>query len=139
MTVRDYAPGNVKLVITPVPPAAEPMFSPARSRHAYYFAAVQQAILQSICHSDITVPGRYRLAIKLWVEPSGAVAAVKFLDTTGDAARDRMLSVDLEHMEIGVPPPPDMRQPITLMIQPQSAHGVPACGDAGGETRQTSN
>jgi hypothetical protein len=127
LTVRDYAPGDVKLVLAPISPD-QPAFSPTTSTHAGYFAAVQQALLRAICRVRATRPGSYRLAIKLWVQPSGEVAHVKFLDTTGDAARDTALDLAVQRLDIGEPPPPDFQQPITLVILPRAQYADLDCG-----------
>jgi hypothetical protein len=126
LTVRDYAPGDVKLVLAPLSPD-QSVFSPVTSPHARYFADVQQAILNATCRAGITRPGSYRLAIKLWVQPSGEVAHVKFLDTTGDAARDTALNLAFQRMDIGTPPPPDFQQPITLVILPRAQYADLGC------------
>ena len=72
LTVRAYAPGNARLVLAPAP-IAVPEFSPATSPHASYFAAVQDMILQTICRADVGLLDGHRLAIMLWLAPSGAV------------------------------------------------------------------
>jgi hypothetical protein len=138
LAIRDYAPGNVRLV-APAPSALEPEFSPANSRHAPYFAAVQRAILRAVCHADATWPGPYRLAIKLWVAPSGAVSRVKLLDTTGDGGRDMALNAALGQVDVGSAPPADFQQPITLVILPRPVRSSDDCDDADTGARHASN
>jgi hypothetical protein len=131
LAVRDYAPGSVRLV-TVSPAASVPVPGPVAGSSPFgaYFAAVQQAVLLALCRTDTTMPGSYRLAIKLWVAPSGSVARVRFLDTTGDRQRDAALGAALGQVDIGVPPPAHFQQPITLVILPRPPGG--ACVMAGG-------
>jgi hypothetical protein len=134
--ISDYSPGNIRLVLAPesfAPAMPDPAFSP----DAPYFAGVQRAVLQAMCSAG-TTPGSDRLAMKLWVEPSGAIARVKLLDSTGDASLDAALGVMLGQMDVGEPPA-DLQQPITLVVQPSSSAAAFSCETAGGDTRNKPN
>jgi hypothetical protein len=61
----------------------------------------------------------YRLAVRLWVAPSGAVQNVKFLDTSGDAGRDAVLEALFRRVVVGEAPPSDLSQPTTVLILPR--------------------
>ena len=81
-----------------------------------YFADIQRAVQQALCGDSRTAPGRYRLALKLWIGPSGAVLRSKRLDSTGDDNLDEVLDAATQAIRIGRPPPPDLPQPVTLVI-----------------------
>jgi hypothetical protein len=138
LTVRAYAPGNARLVLAPAP-IAEPDFSPATSPHASYFAAVQEMILQTICRADVGLLDGHRLAIMLWLAPSGAVTRVQLLDTIGERQRDAVLSAAFERSEVGTPLPVGLKQPITLVVRPQPSPGGRDCGGTRPELRRASN
>jgi hypothetical protein len=138
LTIRDYAPGNVRLVVAPAS-IAEPEFSPVTSPHASYFAAVQQMTLETICRTDVGLLDSRRLAVMLWFAPSGAVSRVKLLGTLGERGRDAALNAAFERSDVGAPPPPDLKQPITLVVRPQPSHGSRDCGGAGSTLRRASN
>jgi hypothetical protein len=138
LTVRAYAPGNARLVLAPAP-IAEPEFSPATSPHASYFAAVQEMILQTICRTDVGLLDGHRFAIMLWLAPAGVVTRVKLLDTLGERQRDTVLSAAFERSEVGAPLPAGLKQPITLVVRPQSSLGGRDCGGSGPELRRASN
>jgi hypothetical protein len=136
LVARNYAPGSVRLVAASV---TESEFSPASSPHASYFAAVQQMILQTICRTDISLLGSHRLAIMLWLEPSGAVARVKLLDTLGEPGRDAILKAAFQKGDISTPPPADLKQPITLVVRPGPSFGSRDCNGGASEMRRASN
>jgi hypothetical protein len=135
LIMRDYAPGNVRLVASSAT-VDDPQFSPATSPHASYFAALQQMVLQTVCRVDIGLPESGRLAVLLWLTPSGAVARVKLLHAFGERQRDAVLSAAFEVGDVGAPPPAGLKQPITLVVRPLPAPGSRDCTDTAGSQMQ---
>jgi hypothetical protein len=92
-----------------------------------YFAAVQRALLRALCRDQSTMPGPYRLALKLWIEPSGTLARAKRLDTTGDPRLDLAVDSVVQGLDVGQPVPPNLPQPIAILILPQRSQDVVNC------------
>lgn len=99
-----------------------------------YFADIQRAVHQALCSDTRTAPGRYRLALKLWIGQSGTVLRSRRLDTTGDDDLDGVLDAATRTISIGRPPPPDLPQPVTLVISPRQ--GATSCASNAANLRR---
>ncbi|MEZ0222818.1 MAG: STN domain-containing protein [Tardiphaga sp.] len=88
-------------------------------RFPQYSAALQAAVTHVLCQLRETQPGGYWVVARLWVGPSGEVTRVGVLGSTGDANRDEVLSALLRRVVIGVPPPPNLPQPTTVVVLPR--------------------
>jgi len=107
--------------------------APARiPRYPQYSAALQAAVTSAICRLRETRPGGYRVAARLWVAPSGAVARVGFLGTTGDADRDAVLAGLLGRLVISEPPPANLPQPTTVVVLPRQENAADCNADGAG-------
>ena len=104
-----------------------------------YFADIQRAVQQALCSDTRTSPGRYRLALKLWIGGSGEVLRSKRLDTTGDDNLDAVLDAAMQRMRIGRPPPSDLPQPVALVISPRHANSPASCPPSAPDLRRASN
>jgi hypothetical protein len=102
-----------------------------------YFADIQRAVQQALCSDARTAPGRYRLALKLWIGQSGTVLRSKRLDTTGDDNLDGVLDVATQAIRIGRPPPRDLPQPVTLVVSPRQ--GTTNCPSGASDLRRASS
>jgi hypothetical protein len=92
-----------------------------------YFAEVQRVVQQALCTDLRTLPGSYRLALKLWIGRLGTVLLSKRLDTTGDAARDAAIDAVMQGgLQIGQPPA-DLPQPITILISASERQEANVC------------
>ncbi len=118
LTLRILAPGTIGLVVVPRSPAADD-FSPARSPYASYYAVVQQTILKALCRVFAISRDSNRLAIKLWVDSTGTIGRLKFLDRAIDSQRDAALESAILGSDIGETPPAGFQQPVTLVILQQ--------------------
>jgi hypothetical protein len=92
-----------------------------------YFADIQQAFQTALCRNGLTSPGRYRLAVKFWVGPSGDVVRAARLDTTGDDVLDSALDAVILHISIGKAPPTNLAQPIALVVSPGDTDAASVC------------
>jgi hypothetical protein len=88
--------------------------------HERYSSAVQVAVARALCRDDDTRPGDYRIAVRLWIAPSGAVLRSALLGTTDDRARDGALSRKFGALRFERPPRL-LPQPITLLILPRAS------------------
>jgi hypothetical protein len=135
LAVEELAPETVTLKRSrqPAGPRAPAVADPP------YFAVVQRAVLRALCRVAETAPGGYRLALRLQIDPTGVVSRWKLLDSTGNADRDRAFAVALSGLDIGEPPPPDLPQPVALVILPQASRDPVDCPAAAPAARRASN
>jgi len=96
-------------------------------RYARYSGMVQDAVKRVLCRQIETRPGYYRVALQLWIAPSGVVDRSILVGTTGDAVRDTALSNLFSTLTIGEPPPAGLPQPATLLILPRSPQQTADC------------
>jgi hypothetical protein len=82
-----------------------------------YAGKIQRSIEAALCHSDSTRPGTYRLAMQIWVAPSGKVERTRVLTSMGGTQRSDDVRDILDQLTLD-PPPPDMPEPITLLLLP---------------------
>jgi hypothetical protein len=103
-----------------------------------YFADIQRAVQQALCNDARTSPGHYRLALKLWIGRSGTVLRSQRLDTTGDQNLDVVVDTTVEAIRIARPPPPDLPQPVTVVISRESPASI-NCPSAAPDSRRAPN
>lgn len=84
-----------------------------------YGARVQAQILRALCADSRTEPGDYRALLRFNVDRAGHVRQAQLLTSSGNASRDTDVLRTLEHVRVGGPPPPDMAQPITMILLPR--------------------
>ncbi len=84
-----------------------------------YALVIQARLTEALCRSPRTRPGGYRLAVQLFIDDAGAVAAMKLLGSTGDAARDAAIVRAVGALVFDSGPPPTLAQPVTILLRPQ--------------------
>lgn len=92
-----------------------------------YFALVQARVGRALCSTPETRPGAYRLLVRLWITPAGAVSRSELMGTTGETRRDLAYGNVLRNLGIGRPPPEGMPQPITLAVMPAGTAAAGGC------------
>lgn len=137
LVAREFGPGTVTLSVPIASAARASGIQPGSDPP--YFADIQRAVQQVLCSDARTSPGRYRLALKLWIGGSGEVLRSKRLDTTGDDNLDAVLDAAIQRMRIGRPPPSDLQQPIALVISPRHANNSASCPPSAPDLRRASN
>ncbi|HLH11193.1 MAG TPA: STN domain-containing protein [Methylovirgula sp.] len=105
-------------------PAAAPENS---ALYRDYSAFIQQAVLRALCEEPDMRPGAYRIALQLRLDSSGIVSSIDLLGSTGDPQRDLRVSEVLRGLSIGALPPPDLPQPIVMVILPRSSQDSGDC------------
>lgn len=103
-------------------PGAGEKVSPAASlmrSHANFMSALQTGVLAALCRTPLTRPGEYKIAIELWVAPTGIVQRSALVGSTGNAERDGMLHRALRGTSIRLAPPSNIPQPFILTIAPR--------------------
>jgi len=93
---------------------------PASLREQSYYAKAQFAILRQLCQLNTTMPGAFRVAVKLWIDHTGKVMLAKRLVDTGDPERNAALDRAFEQLDVGAPPR-ELRQPIAVLISPNGS------------------
>jgi hypothetical protein len=127
--------GSHAYTLDPLPHAgaAQPL-----PRFTNYATAIQQAVTNALCQRDETRPTHYRVVMRLWLSPAGAVTHVQLGGSTGSPSLDTAIGNALEHISIGAPVPAGLPQPVKLAILPRVTPGDAACpsSDAGGQPAQ---
>jgi Secretin and TonB N terminus short domain len=103
-----------------------PPAPPGSALYHAYSAFVQTAIVHALCGRPEARPGGYRVALRLWLDPSGIVSHADLLSSTGDSQRDSRIHDILSRISVGVAPPTKLPQPIVMVILPRRP---PASGD----------
>lgn len=87
-----------------------------------YIGRVQKALLRTLCGSADARPGGYRLALQLRLGDSGKVARMRLLDTTGSDRVDTAVTRAIQGMDVGLPPPAGLPQPVSVLLLPGGTH-----------------
>ncbi|MGR3889725.1 TonB family protein [Pseudomonas sp. 1152_12] len=85
-----------------------------------YATALQQAIEASLCRSPLTRPGSFRALVQVWVNPQGVIEHSRLVSSTGDEQRDEALVRGLATARVERPAPSSLRQPVTLLLMPDT-------------------
>ncbi|WP_152535587.1 STN domain-containing protein [Bradyrhizobium sp. Ai1a-2] len=96
---------------------------------SHFGVVLQASVMRAVCRAPKTRPGSYRIALALWIGPTGNVQSSALIGSTGDEARDAALIAVLQNVTVGVGPPAGMSQPIILTIAPRPP---PETGDCSG-------
>lgn len=97
-----------------------------------YATALQQAIEASLCRSPLTRPGSFRALVQVWVSPNGVIQYSRLVSSTGDAQRDEALVRNLGAARVERPAPSSLRQPVTLLLMPDTTGTRMECTAAKG-------
>jgi hypothetical protein len=100
----------------PLPPGTAPGLSDSN-----YAAAIQAVIQRNLCQSALTRPGGYRAVLQVWIGRDGVAQHGRLVSSTGDVVRDRALVNSLQNLRIHRPAPSSLRQPVTLLLLPDSS------------------
>ncbi len=96
---------------------------------ADFAGALQMAITKAMCTAQPDSVGRYRAALQLWIGSEGRILRAHLLESTGLKARDAQLLAQLKGVQIGRTPPPELAQPLTILLSPRPDPAA-ACRDA---------
>ncbi len=128
LAMEEVSAGRVNaFVLKPLSPQAQAAAN-ARARLERYDGLVQARVWDALCADPRTAQGDYRSLLRFRVDAAGRVHRAQLLGSTGDTRRDAVLVATLERVRIDRPPP-DMKQPLAMLILPAQAGG-PLCEDA---------
>jgi hypothetical protein len=100
-------------------PSQDAATSEVPDRRRPYFALVQHQIESVFCRNEITRPGTYRVALAFRLGSHGEVMTPRLLSSSGDVRRDGTILGLVNHVQIEEPPPPDLPQPVVMVISPK--------------------
>ncbi|WP_285415087.1 secretin and TonB N-terminal domain-containing protein [Pseudomonas sp. efr-133-TYG-5] len=112
------------LQVAQVEDVALPVDKPAPASAALnrnYATAVQAALERNLCRSPLTRPGSFRAVLQVWIGRDGVVQHNRLLTSTGDTRRDAALIDSFRTLKIDRPTPGALRQPVTLLLLPESS------------------
>ncbi|WP_165190159.1 STN domain-containing protein [Caulobacter soli] len=97
--------------------AAVPAAEGERLDLKLYGGLVRGAVHQALAGDRDLAAGRYRLTLKLWIAPSGAIDRLVAEDSTGDPDRDQAITTIVGRVVIDSPPPEGLPQPVVLVVR----------------------
>ncbi|MEW6435557.1 MAG: STN domain-containing protein [Pseudomonadota bacterium] len=126
---RPTGPHSFTIVLAPRQPfdhERADMIARQNITYRGFFASLQADVKHAFCHEAGTRPGAFRLVIKFWLSPEGQIWRSQLVGSTGDSRRDRLFSLALIGMKTDEPPP-DLPQPITMVVLPRLADEGAEC------------
>lgn len=102
--------------------------TPASQPDGRFVSALQNGVLDLLCRSSQTRPGRYKVALELWIAPNGVIQRSALMASTGDVALDTALLGALRGGSIDAAPPANVPQPFILSIAPRAPSETGDCG-----------
>jgi len=121
-------------VLVPTPPAELSASGTDAVQSTFllrYYGRLQARLKSAFCDKSEVLPGRYRVAARLWIGPSGGVLQEKRLASTGNIGLDRRIDDTLRGLRLDNPPPAGLAQPITIVIMPNAPDVRRDCDGAG--------
>jgi hypothetical protein len=100
---------------------------PAATSDTRFMGALQNSVLDALCRNVQTRPGNYRIALELWIAPTGIIQRSALIGSTGANLLDRALISALQGLPVRSPPPTQLPQPFILSIAPQGVGGTDEC------------
>lgn len=110
-----------------------PSESPGDAAHAgnaaahRYFGLVQARVHDAFCAQPLLAQGTRRIALRLWIDASGAIGPVSLLASSGDLKIDKLVVTALQGVRIGEPVPPSLAQPFTFVVLPRASGRTWGC------------
>jgi hypothetical protein len=100
-------------------------------RFGGYSAVLQTGLRKALCRSEETRPGTYRFLGRLWIGALGTISRAELITSTGNGVRDAALLSTLQDVAIGEAPPPDLPQPVTLLLTADTTVAAEYCAGSG--------
>ena len=91
-----------------------------------YLGQVQEGIRYALCREPAVRTDPAELLVRLWIAPSGAVSAVALFSQAGTPFSRPAYVAALTRLTLE-PPPPDMPQPVTVMLLPRTSLQAAGC------------
>ena len=114
-------------IIVPAPQQKAALTGPAAARGLPFMTALQRGVVDALCRGELTRPGSYKVAVEIWIAPSGVFQRTSLVGSTGDAERDRAVVAALSGVSLRMAPPSDSPQPFILSIGARSPDRTGDC------------
>ncbi|MBB4198903.1 hypothetical protein GGD83_002714 [Rhodoblastus sphagnicola] len=132
LSVESFVPGTA--TILPARPAAQAQdLAALKSKtveFSSYFSRIQVSLRAAFCKSPALQADPSELIVRLWIASSGAIALAELRQPTGVEERDRAYVAAMRSLVVGQAPPPDMPQPVTIMVLPRTSRAAAQCPPA---------
>jgi periplasmic protein TonB len=84
---------------------------------AWYTGMLKDSVLDALSDDERIRKGDYRITVRIWLDPDGAIERVSLTDSTGNADLDSAIENALRRVgRVRQAPPLEMPQPVTLRI-----------------------
>ncbi len=127
LTARSVAAGAVTIApLRTLPSVPERQTWPDRSRHAAYFAMIQNSVARAFCQQG----GRaalQRSVLRFTITGSGAIEGLQMLVPAGRPEPNPSMVHALRRVTLDEAPPPDLPQPLMMLIGAQSIGETLTC------------
>jgi TonB family protein len=100
-----------------------------------YPGLVQARIWQALCADPHTAPGRYRSLFSFQVDATGHIQDAHLLDSSGNAQRDTALLATLQRVQLELPPPATLAQPLVMTLLPAAPNAGSPCNPGNGNKK----
>lgn len=130
---RLIAPGTISIV--PLGKEADASLVEMKRAVVRYYGVMQEDIMAALCRDALTRPATYRVVLQYWIAPSGQIARVKLIGSSGDPERDDAVVRAIRSVTFDVPFQ-NVPQPVTLAIEPDGPDQLRDCDH--GRTRTSS-
>jgi hypothetical protein len=124
LSVRRAANGSIMLKSAAI--GQQPAMSAATGD---FYARIQSGLRTVFCGSPDARPGRYRIAMRLWVDRAGRLTRYDLIGSGGSDVIDSAIRSAVSRLDIGASPPADLEQPVVIVIQPQAPGVTMGCDD----------
>jgi TonB family protein len=94
-----------------------------------YYGFIQTGTMKALCRDARTVPGTYRVTMQYWIDPSGHIAQLRLIGSSGDQERDDAI-IRVMRTATFQAPMRNIPQPITLAIEPTPEDVAGCASDA---------
>lgn len=95
-----------------------------------FLGEAQAGIVAALCRSALTRPGRYWMKLRIRIDVSGMITEVAVTKSTGEGGRDAAIANSLLGLTFRTPAPPDLPQPLGIIIVPRNPKETGDCSVA---------
>lgn len=97
-----------------------------------YGGRIQNSIWHALCADARIALGSWRALLRFRVDANGHVRDARLYSSTGSERRDAEMLKILQRVQVEQAPPPQMAQPLTMLILPFEQDRSQRCSDVGG-------
>jgi hypothetical protein len=93
-----------------------------------YLSRIQVSVREAFCRHGATQSETGDVLLRFWIGPTGAVARAELSTPGGAGVLNAAYAEVISKLDVGQSPPPNMPQPVTMMIMARS--GVAGCASS---------